>query len=175
MPSTFPVVRVLLALLLAALAWGALAEIRCAGLRADIEVIQHSFAKQREQLATAQTREVEKARTEERRTAFRIQENLDAEHRLRLAREASERSAVAAVAGLRDDTATYRAALAALAAADSAPSRECRAAAQTASVCTGLLDQCEGESLEVAGFAERSHAASRTCAGNHRALIPEVP
>lgn len=174
MPPTFPLVRVLVALLLAALAWGALAEIRCARLKADIEVIQHSFAKQREQLATAQTAAVEQARADERRITHGIQEKLDAEHRLRLTREASERRAAAAVGGLRDDLATARAALDALAAHDSAASSECRAAAQTASVCTGLLRTCEDENLIVARFAEDSHAAARTCVGAYRALIPET-
>lgn len=140
---------------------------------AEAEIAQVKAGRdfEREQLATAQTRAVEQARTEERRAALRIQENLDAEHLLRLAREAGERRAVAAVAGLRDDTATYRAALAALASADSTASRECRAAAETAGLCAGLLLQCETEGLEVARFAEDSHAAARTCVGTYRALI----
>lgn len=175
MTPRLPILQILVALLLAALAWGVWAELRCASLKADIEAIQHSFAKQREQLATAQTKAVEKARADERRITHAIQEKLDAEHRLRLTREASERRAAAAVGGLRDDLATARAALDALAAADSAASSECRAAAKTASVCTGLLRTCEDESLIVARFAENSHAAARTCAGSYRALIPEAP
>ena len=147
------------------------------GLQATAEIadLKAQHAGERTALATAQTAAVEQARADERRITHGIQEKLDAEHRLRLTREASERRAAAAVGGLRDDLATARAALDALAVADSTASSECRAAAKTASVCTGLLRTCEDESLIVARFAEDSHAAARTCVGAYRSLMPEAP
>ena len=175
MPPTFSLVRVLLAMLLAALAWGAWAEIRCARLKADIEVIQHSFAKQREQLATAQTKAVEQARADERRTNFRRQETLDADHLHQQAVQTALRRSDAAARSLRDQLAVTRSAFDALRAQDSAAPEECRAAAQAGAVCADLLGQCSERRRELALFAEQSASAGAVCVGSYRALMPEAP
>lgn len=173
MNPRLPIVQILAALLLAALAWGAWAEIRCAGLRADIEVIQHSFAKQREQLATAQTKAVEQARTEERRTNFRRQETLDADHIHQQAVQSALRRSDAAARSLRDQLAVTRAAFDALRAHDSTAAEECRAAAQAGAVCADLLGRCSERRRELALFAEQSASSGAVCAGAYRALMPE--
>lgn len=175
MPPTFPVLRVLVALLLAALAWGVWAELRCADLRADIATLKQERAQEREQLAAAQTVAVEKARTEERRTNFRRQETLDANHLHQQAVTAALRRSDAAARSLRDELAVTRAAFTALVAHDSAASEECRAAAQAGAVCADLLGQCSERRRELALFAEQSASAGQVCVGSYRALMPESP
>lgn len=170
-----PIVQILAALLLAALAWGAWAELRCAGLRSELATLGQQHAKQREQLATAQTQAVEQARTEERRTNFRRQETLDADHLHQQAVQAALRRSDAAARSLRDQLAVTRAAFTALVAHDSAASEECRAAAQAGAVCTDLLGQCSERRRELALFAEGSASAGAVCVGSYRALIPEAP
>lgn len=174
MPPTFPLVRVLVALLLAALAWGTWAEIRCAGLRTELATLGKQHATERERLATAQTKAVEAARTEERRTNFRRQETLDANHLHQQAVTAALRRADAAARSLRDQLAVTRAAFDALTAHDSAASQECRAAAQAGAVCADLLGRCSERRRELAVFAEGSASAGAVCVGSYRALIPEA-
>lgn len=175
MTSRLPVDQILVALLLAALAWGLWAELRCAGLRADIATLKQEHAQERERLAAAQTKAVEAARTEERRTNFRRQETLDADHLHQQAVTAALRRADAAARSLRDQLAVTRAAFDALTAHDSAASEECRAAAQAGAMCTNLLGQCSERRRELALFAERSASAGQVCVGAYSALMPEAP
>lgn len=175
MTPAFPVLRVLVALLLAALAWGVWAELRCAGLRTDIATLKQERAQEREQLAAAQTVAVEKARAEERRAAFRIQETLDADHLHQQAVQTALRRSDAAARSLRDQLAVTRSAFDALRAQDSAAPEECRAAAQAGAVCADLLGQCSERRRELALFAEQSASAGAVCVGSYRALMPEAP
>ena len=171
MIPVFPIKRILVALLFAALAWGMWAELRCASLRTEVATLKRDHAQDREKLASAQTREVEKARTEERRAALRIQETVDAGHIRLQTVESVARRAAAESRGMRADLAAYRDAYHAIASRDSASAEECRAAARTASVCAELLGQCSQERQEIAEYADRSATAGAVCVGAYRALI----
>jgi hypothetical protein len=141
------------------------------GAKAELAELKREQAVERQRLASAQTREVEKARTEERRAAFRIQETVDAGHIKLQSVEAAARRAAVESRSLRADLAAYRDAYHAIAASDSATAEECRTAASAASVCADLLGQCSEERREIAEFADRSATAGAVCAGAYRALI----
>jgi hypothetical protein len=137
---------------------------------AEVAELKREHAAQRERLAAAQTRDVEQARRDERRAAFRIQETVDAGHIRLQSVEAAARRAAAESRSLRADLTAYRDAYNALAASDSATAEECRAAARTAAVCTELLGSCSEERREIAEFADRSATAGLVCVGAYRAV-----
>ena len=147
------------------------------GLEADRDLAETraEFDGERTALATAQTKAVEQARAEERRTNFRRQETLDADHLRQQTVQAALRRSDAAARSLRDELAVTRAAFDALRAHDSTASEECRAAAQAGAVCADLLGQCSERRRELALFAEKSASAGAVCVGSYRALIPEAP
>lgn len=154
----------LAALALAAWQWG-----RAESYRADLAKAKSAFADERTALAQAQTRAVTKARADEAAAARKIQEALDVEIKRRSSAEAALRRADAAGRGLRAELAETQRAFSTLAASAATTPGECRAAAQTASVCAGLLDQCSSRRREIAGFAEASAGALQVCVSTYRA------
>lgn len=155
------------ALLLAASVWGGYS---WRDRRADADLSKLLAAH-----AATKAAEVEKARNDERRTQYRIQETLDAEHFRRLKSEAAARRADAVHRGLRDDLAVARLAFDALAAHDSTATEECRAAAETGAVCADLLGRCSERRLALAHYADDAAGAGQVCVGAYRALMLVAP
>lgn len=158
--------------LLAALTLAGWQRGRAESYRADLAHAYRVFADERTALAQAQTQAVAKARADEAVTTRKIQETLDVEIKRRSSVETALRRSDAAGRGLRDELAETQRAYSALAASASASPSECRAAATTASMCAGLLDQCSASRREIAGFAEASSGALAVCVGTYRALTP---
>lgn len=165
----FPVTRVLVCLLLAALAWGTWAEIRVARAKTSIAQAEQALQAEKRDRAEKFAQAVEKARAEDAATIASQAKALKVNHDQIQALRADVGRLRSVTGGLRDDLARIRADAAA-AASDPSASAASKAAATAGAVLAELLDRCSERRAELARYADEARTAGALCVATYDAL-----
>lgn len=169
--APFPTARMLAVLLLAALAWGTVGEIRVSRAEAATAKAVAQLNAERAQVAEAARAAEAKARAEEMRINHAHTEALNAAHTQSLAIARDRDRAASAVRSLREQLAAIRDGQPAQ---DPAAAPGCPAAGPTAAMLADLLGRCSERRDELARYADDARLAGQTCERAYSALIPTL-
>ena len=176
MSPTFPVLRVLVALLLAALVWGTWGEYRIAALKVEKAESEAALQAEKRDRAEKLADGIEQARKDDAAVIAAQRKELDhATTQYRTLQRDVDRLRTA-TGSLREQLAKIRdAASAAASAADPAATFAGKTAAETVSVLTDLLGRCSERRAELARYADDARQAGELCERSYDALTVTGP